>query len=322
MTPGSGSTSAAALALPASSTSTRVSAVIVNWNTRDMLAACLEALLAAGPPTLGEVIVVDNGSEDGSQEMVRTRFPDVILEANEENLGFGAAANIGIHAARGEAILVLNSDILMTEGALTTLVETLEAEPDAGLIACALALPDGSAWARPRRFPSLLAIVARNLFLERLTRGRSHHRIDGDRPVPVDWVPGACFVAWRDTLLEVGSFDESFFLYCEDVDLCRRLHATGRRVLFHPGVSITHDANYCTRTRPEVNPRVRIEGHRSLLIYARKHLGLPAVWLVRASIVAHALMRLCKVAFEVIAHPSLREQSLAKARWLCRLLIL
>lgn len=293
-----------------------VSAVIVNWNTRDMLAACLETLLASSGDVLDEVIVVDNGSEDGSPDLVRASFPEVRLVETGANLGFGTGANRGIRAARGAAVLVLNNDVLMPAGVVEALLRALESAEGAALVGCALRLPDGRPWAPPTPFPTVGSLVAANLRIGHRRPAAVVQAANHGEGIEVDWVPGACFLAWRSTLLEVGLFDEQFFLYYEDVDLCRRLRGAGHRVLFLPGVSATHDANHSTRAQPEAEPRALLEGFRSSLLYAHKHWGSSGARWVRLSIRLHALLRLAKCVLLALVAPSSRRSARRKMKTL------
>ncbi|HVW19134.1 MAG TPA: glycosyltransferase [Solirubrobacteraceae bacterium] len=220
-----------------------IGVVVVSHNTRDVLAACLASLLAAGAT---DVVVVDNGSTDGSREMVRERFPTVRLEALDANLGYGAAANHGVRASARPVALVLNSDTVVPPGALEALAQHLARHPRAGLAGPRLHNPDGSL--QPSCFPlpsaadALIAETGAHRLLrripwlrERLLRTWSH-----DRPRTVPWLLGAALAVRREAFARIGGFDESIFLYGEEIDLACRLAEAGYEAHFTPAATIVH----------------------------------------------------------------------------------
>ncbi len=239
-----------------------VSVVIVNWNTTQRLERCLAALALADPERATEVVVVDNGSTDGSQAMVAERFPAVRLIQNRENLGYGRAANAGVKAGRGRYALILNSDCELAAGALKTMAERLDCNPAVGGVFCTLRNPDGSLQPSVHdRFPSpwgmlgdligwssLRFAVYRRLWLHRwLLRGTLLlHQQEQD----VEWGGGACLLVRRSAFDSIGGFDERFFMYYEDADLCHRLRDAGHRLWYTPSASATHHWGVSTRQVP------------------------------------------------------------------------
>jgi len=218
----------------------RLSAVIVSYNTRDLLQRCLASLDEAD-----EVIVVDNASGDASAEMVEAEFPTVKLIRNPENRGFGRANNQGLLAASHEAVLLLNSDAFATPGAVATLKATLD---ETGVIACGglLFTPPDEAEIQPSACSALTlwAVFCEQSGLEKAFPGspwlspywQSRRLLaQGSGPFEVEQVMGAC-LAFRP----VERFDERFFLYCEDTDLCRRLRRHGK-VLYVPRAKFGHE---------------------------------------------------------------------------------
>jgi hypothetical protein len=223
-----------------------VSAVVVSWNTRPLLEACLESLHQHGGRRPLEAIVVDNGSTDGTVPMVRERWPAVSLIANQDNLGFSRANNQGIRASSGEWLLLLNSDARLTPGCLDRMVELLEARPRAAAVGPRLVYGDGR-WQRwtAGRFPSLRAAVNHYLFLDRVSAAVPFFEglylgRDLRDARPVDWVSGACLLLRREALQEVGLLDERLFMYMEDVDLCQRLSAADWEVWYCPQATAIH----------------------------------------------------------------------------------
>lgn len=205
----------------------RVSVIVVSYNTRDLLRECLASIEPAH-----EVIVVDNGSSDGSAEMVRSEFSDAKLVCNERNLGFGVANNRGMDVASGELILLLNSDAEAAPGAIDLLAESM----DQGTVAVGgkLVFPDGRLQESAAGSLTLWAVLCEQLYLERIFH--AYWRSSGlPKGGDVDQVMGACLMMRPGT-----RFDERFFLYCEDTELCYRLRGRGRIRYVPDAVFIHH----------------------------------------------------------------------------------
>ena len=249
--------------------------VIVSFNGRDDLAACLRSLHDAPPSIPHAMVVVDNASSDGSAEMVRADFPAVTLIQNDENLGFARANNRGIRAGRGDLVLLLNSDTIVPAGAVDGLAAALEACPEAA--AAGPRLVDGAGVAELSFGPMISPWnELRQKIISRLHVGgvgpvRRHvERITRTRQV-VDWVTGACLLVRRADAEAVGLLDERYFMYTEDVDFCAALRARGRRVLFVPEVEVIHLRG---RSRASA-PHAVAEAYRrsQLAFYAKHHPG-------------------------------------------------
>lgn len=215
-------------------TAARVSVIVVSFNTREKLQKCLMALGAEH-----EVIVVDNASADGSAAMVQAEFPNAKLIANAENRGFGAANNQGLAIATGELVLLLNSDAYVAHDTVSRLAEVF-ADPSVVAAGPRLVNPDGSLqWSAAREL-CLWAVFCEQTYLEKLlpeSRLFSTYWVRplGEETLDVEQVMGACL------MMRPGErFDERFFLYCEDTDLCRRLRQRGR-ILYVPSLSVVHD---------------------------------------------------------------------------------
>lgn len=263
-------------------TEPRVGAVVVSFNTRDHLLRCLESLYAhAGLPL--RAVVVDNASTDGSAEAVRARFPDALVIANETNLGFSRANNIGLRAAGAEYALVLNSDCEIAPGGLTALCALLDARPDVGIVGPRTVGGDGRA--QVSFGPALTPIAEWRQ--GRLVRGvkageaAALRRAESQaaRESEPDWVSASCLLARRSALDAVGGFDESFFLYEEDVDLCLRVRQAGWRIVYTPSATVVH---HLGRSMEQAPVLARLEYHRSHLRFYRKHNALSAQLALRA----------------------------------------
>ncbi|MBK1643688.1 glycosyl transferase [Thiocapsa imhoffii] len=270
-----------------------VSVIIVSFNTRDLLVECIETLIAQAGPVSYEIIVVDNASRDGSADRVAERFPDVVLIRSELNLGFAAANNLGFTAARGRYLVLLNSDAFLTPGALERAVAEMDADPGIGLGGARLIGRDGAWQPSARMFPSLLnEFLTLSGLAARYPRSRFFGAFDRTwadplAPADVDWVPGAFSILRHDLLDRIGAFDESFFLYYEEVDLCRRVHAAGLRVRYWPDVVVVHIGGESSRTHDDLAMSAAGKGAqltlwrmRSGLLYYRKHHGWFGAWAV------------------------------------------
>ena len=246
--------------------------VIVSFNARGDLTRCLDSLRAAPPAIPHEIVVVDNGSADGSAEAAAAT-PGVRLIALPTNVGFAAANNAAIRASGGELILLLNSDTIVPPGAIDGLVAALHASPEAA--AAGPRLIDAEGWPELSfgdmvsplaewRQKRLLAAAARGsasalATIDARTRIRRHP----------DWVSGACLLVRRADAEAVGLLDERYFMYLEDVDFCAALRARGRRILFVPDVAVTHLRGRSRQSAPAATTRAYRDSHRAF--YAKHH---------------------------------------------------
>lgn len=303
-----------------------VSVIVVSLDTKGYLARCLEAIPRAASGIDAEVIVVDNGSADGTQRMVTDRFPGVRLIPNARNLGFGAANNVGARAAHGRAILVLNSDCELEAGALTLMVTALQRDPAIGAVLCRLVNGDGSLQPSVHAtLPSVVSLLGDLVLLSslrhRLYRTTVLHRwlLRGamrrhESSHDVAWGGGACILIRRAVWEEVGGFDERFFMYWEDVDLCKRLGDAGYRLRYVADAVASHHWGKSTAQRPAAMLR---ESYRSRLAYFEKH--FPGVGSVIARALVSAELRLRQSMLSLMAavpsrrRAALRERAAANA---------
>jgi GT2 family glycosyltransferase len=252
-----------------------LSVVVLNWNTRDLLLACLHS---AGPvldSASYQWIVVDNGSSDGSAQAVAEQFPSVEVVARPDNGGFSVGCNAGLRLARGRHVMLLNSDTEIREGALELIVQYLDDNPDVGAVGPRLLNPDGTIQASCRTFPGFqTALFHRKSLLTRLFPGNRYSRAylmtDMDRtgPTDVDWVIGAALAVRREAMEQVGLLDEGFFMYAEDVDWCWRIRQAGWRVVYLPAATILHHYEKSAGKAPF---RTNLARHRSMWRFYRKH---------------------------------------------------
>jgi GT2 family glycosyltransferase len=246
--------------------------VIVNYNTKADLLRCLTSLVEPKPSMLARVIVVDNGSTDGSVDAVRAAFPLVEIVALGRNAGFAAANNVAIRAATAPLVLLLNSDTVVTAAALDTLVERLETT---GATAAGPRIVDGDGYPEIS-FGSMLSPLA-EMRQQRLVKLATQRDEASQQAIgkllseerEVDWVTGACLLVRRDAAVTAGLLDERYFLYEEDVDFCAALRARGGRILFTPKAQIVHLRG---RSRMQDPGAARAHYDRSHLAFYEKHL--------------------------------------------------
>ena len=259
-----------------------LSICIVSWNTRDLLDGCLRSIREAPDRIAREVIVVDNASADGTAAMVEQRHPEVILIANDDNAGFAAANNQALRRARGSLKLVLNPDIIVHPHALDRLADVLRRRPRAAGVAPRLILPDDRIQASCRSFPTPDVVLYEVLGLSRLlprSRRFGKYRMtwwgyDDERTV--DQPMASALMLRASALEEIGLFDESFPIFFNDVDLCKRLWEAGWQVWFTPEASMTHYGGASTSQTPR---RMIVESHSSFLrFYALHYRGALPGW--------------------------------------------
>lgn len=275
-----------------------VTIAVVSYNTKDMLADCLRSLLSSPPLVTYELRVIDNGSTDGTIAMLANDFPDVGVLSNAGNVGFAGAANQAWRQSLAKYLLVVNADTVFQENCVEALVEFADHHPDAAAVGPLVLNPDGSVQASARRFPSflegtmhaLLGVVApHNRF------SRRYKMADWDRQTEreVDWLSGAAVLLRREIGEKIGFFDDAYFMYVEDMDLCYRLRDAGYKVYFCPDARITHHVGQSSQQQSN---RMIIAHERSMMRFYRKryHSGFKAViWpIVMVGLVLHAVMRL------------------------------
>jgi hypothetical protein len=251
----------------------RLDIVIVSYRCRTLLRDCLKSLSAFPPAGGARVWVVDNASEDGTVEMVEEEFPEVELIASDENLGFSKANNLVIRRGSAPYVLALNPDTLMTGGALDQMLELMEQKPEVGISGCWLELPDGSFdHAARRSFPTPLGALAHFTRIGRWKKAPARlaqYRAPEVESGPVDAVNGAFMLMRRKALDEVGLFDEGYWMYMEDLDLCYRFAQAGWITWYDPAVKVIHvKAGTSGKSR---KPRVNYAFHYGMYRFYRKH---------------------------------------------------
>lgn len=277
----------------------RLDVVIVSYRCRELLRACLASLSEAlnGPM---RVIVVDNASGDGTVEMVLAEFPEVELIAADRNLGFASATNLGIRRGEAEYVLALNPDTRLTPDSLDRLIEVMDARPEVGICGPRLVREDGSFdHAAKRSFPTPLGALAHFAGMS-----RSQYRAPNVEGGPVDAVNGAFMLMRRRMLDEIGPFDEGYWMYMEDLDLCYRAKQAGWLTWYDPTVTVTHVKGGTTTGRR--GAKLSFHFHRGMLRFYRKHYARDRGLLVNALVYAGIGAKLGVALLRASVSPALR----------------
>lgn len=280
--------------------------VIVNWNTRDLLLKCLQTVFASTGDLSFSVVVVDNASSDGSAQKVAEQFPQVRLIREQHNRGYPAANNRGLCAlgfvSPGEPkvsepprmVLLLNPDTELPPDGLATLVEYIHSDARIGAAGPRLTLPGGKLDLACRRsFPSPEVSFWRMIGFARLfPKSRRFGRynltfLDEYQMAEVDSLVGACMMVRREAIQQVGLLDESFFMYGEDLDWCKRIKEAGFKVMYYPQVEVLH----VKRAASARSPQAAHEFVRAMLIFYNKHYRARASWLTNIAVLAGIALR-------------------------------
>ena len=267
-------------------TEPKVTVIIVSYNTREVLARCLSAI----DSERYEVIVVDNDSNDQSPDLVREKFTNVELIEAGRNLGFGAANNLGFQHATGDYYALINSDAWAVDDGLEKLTEVAASDAELGIVGPRLVGSDGSIQKSVRTFPTVWRLCTEYFFLRHIA---SSTRIfnafygsgfDYAKPVEADWLMGAVLVLRRELIEDIGGFDERFFLFSEEADLCYRAREAGWKVFYTPDAEFVHLGGASTGANWGLMYREQLRGH---ILFLEKHIGCAAAesarrWLIRA----------------------------------------
>lgn len=270
---------------PAVGPSADVAVIIVNYNTAHLLERCISALRQASEGLRVQVIVVDNASRDGSVAFIRSRFTDCTLIANADNVGFARANNQALAACHARHLLLLNADAFVRPDALHKSVAYMDAHPECGVLGAQLVDEHGNGVFSGRVFPSPLHGFLQRTGLSKWLTLRAEHQtaeaglsVDGARNC--DWVVGCYYFVRQEVIRRIGLFDPRYFLYFEEVDHCRAVHAAGWGVRCLTEVHVVHEGGGSAESEGELSVGRQISALQteSSLLYFRKHGGLPGVW--------------------------------------------
>jgi GT2 family glycosyltransferase len=262
-----------------------LSVVIVNYKSIDFLRSCIRSINETADGISYEIIVVDNDSQDGSDNEIRAEFSDVHLIVNQDNLGFSGANNQGIQVSKGRYILLLNNDATIKPGALQKLIDSMERFPGVGLMGGKLINTDGTV---QQSFGNLIPFLSEfiqsklfwNFYEIRKNRfvGMLMEKLH-QQSRQVDWVKGACMMLKRQAIFDVGLFDDQFFMYFEEADLCIRLKNIGWKVYYESGAEVIHHGGISVSKN---RFRVFIEHRHSQLYFYKKHYGEMGLWWIKS----------------------------------------
>lgn len=289
----------------------RLSVVFLNYNTRDLTRQALNSVLAAAEGLAVEIFVVDNASVDGSADMVAEEFPQVKLICNEANVGFAAGNNVALRQVTGEYVLLINTDTIVRRDALRTMVEFLDAHPEAGACGCKILDPDGTLQLDSRRgFPTPLAAFCKmsglSRFFPKHPRIAHYHMtyLDPEQTAEVEVLSGSCMMVRKAAMDQVGLLDEDYFMYGEDIDWCYRFHQAGWKIYYVPTTSIIHFRGESGRGVPL---RILYRKSRAMSIFVNKHMARRfrffPLWLLQVGIALYGTFRLLARAGRALAMP-------------------
>ena len=262
----------------------QLSIIIVSWNVRELLADCLHSVDQNRGRLDLEVIVVDSASGDGSPAMIQDCFPWVRLLACTDNVGFPRGNNLGLQAAGGHYLLLLNPDTVVVDDALSQMVTYLDQHADVGVVGGQLLNPDGSVQSSRRRFPTLATAAFESTWLQpyapqRILRHYFMEDIADETGGEVDWLVGACLMVRREAIVDAGLMDEAYFMYSEELDWCRRIKTAGWRIVYLPAARIIH---YVGSSSDQAATQRHINYQRAKVRYFYKYHGRGAGLVLRA----------------------------------------
>lgn len=266
-----------------------VSIIIVSYNTKDLLSVCLSSLIKQKGSKSWEIIVVDNASSDGTSDLIKEKFPDVIFIQNKKNVGFSTANNIGLRRARGKYFLLLNSDTEVSEGSIEKVKQFMEKHPDVGVATCKLVLGDGSIDpACHRGFPTPWASLTFFLGLEklfprwRLFAGYHQGYKNMNEPHEIDSPSGAFYMVRREVIKSVGLLDENYFMYAEDLDWSYRIKQAGWKIFYYPKVTVLHKKKQSGRDSddPSLKRITEMYFYDTMKLFYKKHYQHRYGWLL------------------------------------------
>jgi len=286
----------------------KLSIVILCWNDLKVITNCLRSIYSGTHSTEFEIIVSDNGSTDGSIEFLRENFPQIRVIENGANLRFSKGNNVGIRASHGEYVLILNPDTIIHEGSLDRWMEFADRHPEAGGFGCRVLNADGSYQGCARPFPSVWREWVAALYLRPLGHlsdvfiSDKYVRWKGDTERQIDWQAGCCLLVRTELLRRLGGFDEQFYYYYEDLDLCHRIRDAGYLIIYTPEVTITHLGGQSTTKRFPI--AFELDKYRNRYRYFYKYFGRKGVCRCRHATLAWLWIRKVGYGLVQLAKPS------------------
>jgi len=291
---------------------TDVSIIVVAWNVRKLLYDCLKSVYDQTEGVDFEVIYVDNASEDGSVDMVKSEFPQVKIIENSQNEGFIKANNQAIQIAQGRYVLLLNSDTIVLDNAIEKIVKFADAHPEAGVVGCKVLNPDKTLQRNCFMYPSVLNMFLSATYLYKIfpkSRFFGRERMtwwDFDYASEVETICGSCSLVQKKAIEQVGLMDEAYFVYGDDPDWCYRFKKNGWKIMFTPGAQIIHYGGQTTR---QMAKEFRLQLSGSQLIFMKLHRNKLAFPFARSLIALFFLLRVPYWLATAIVHKNERKRA-------------
>ncbi|MEC0264331.1 glycosyltransferase family 2 protein [Paenibacillus anseongense] len=265
-----------------------LSIIIVNYKTHDLTLACIKSVFSSVTAYTYEIILIDNASNDGIIKSLNEQFPQVICIANKDNVGFSRANNQGIRIAKGRYVLLLNSDTVVQQDTLETMLRFMDENPIVGASGCKIVLPDGSLdKACKRGFPtpsaSFYYAFGFSKLFPKIPRFNQYQLgyLDPDEEYGIDSLVGAFMLIRREAIDQVGMLDEEFFMYGEDIDWCYRIKEAGWVNYYYPKTQIVHYKGASSRRKPY---KIIYEFHRAMILFHNKHYRQKYSWLTNLAV--------------------------------------
>lgn len=262
-----------------------ISIIVLNYNTRELTLQCLASVVPALNRRSWQMIVVDNGSTDGSVGAIRLQYPSVEIIRSERNLGFAGGNNLGLQLAGGHVVFLMNSDVLAAADTLQALAQQFDARPAWGAISAGLRTSNGEAQAFAYGDDPTLRYLLQRGSHALLKRGPLHPW-DVDQPIETEWVSGACLAVRREVVQQVGPLDERFVLYFEDNDWCLRIRQAGWKVVYDPRLTVTHLGGQSQPRREVANQLY----YQSMIKFYAKHYGPFKTWVLKCLLAPYQIL--------------------------------
>lgn len=258
-----------------------LSVVIVNWNTIELIQKCIASIFQFNSDSINnkiyEIIVIDNGSEDGSKEFLDTLNSKIVLINNKENRGYADACNQGMKTAIGKYVLLLGSDTLVPDKTLEKCINFLDNNSDCGAVGCRLLNTDGTVQNSCKKFPKFKNAFFTYLSISHMNRDYDMHNFKYDLTIPVDQIATTFLMIRKELLENLNYFDESYKILYNDVDLCKRIWNAGYKIFFYHEAEIIHHGSHSTK---KADMKVRAVMYEDIYRYYRNNFGFKAVLLI------------------------------------------
>jgi len=285
----------------------KLAVIIVSWNTKDLTRKCIASALRSERTFELEVLVIDNASSDDTPAMIEAEFPQVRLFANQQNLGFGRGCNQGLANTNAEYIFLLNPDAEIEPTGLQRMADYLDAHPGVGALGCSLRYPDGSTQRAYYDFYSFIGSLTDNQLIKKRLKASIE-----EKTMPVDWVIGAVLMLRNSVLAEVGTFDEDFFLYGEEMELQFRMRKAGWEIVYLPEVAAIHHAG---KSAGLARLNSTIHNYRGRYLFISKHYPPLSQWLYLAKAMFALLFWTGFWTLQAILKPSEKARAARNLNW-------